>query len=328
MSEALRVLAFAGLLLGSITGMLSLPLLALLGFLGASGTVGFSVAVPSMLVALVPRDRLASANSRLELARSLAFAAGPALAGALVSWAGGSNAFVVAAMLSGASMALLVGLPEATPSGQGQRRRLLIELQEGISSVWSSALLRPILLTAMVWNMSWFVLQSAYVSYALREIGPSAEAVGLTLATYGLGMVVGALGTPFLLRVLNFGHAVLLGPMLSVLAMLAMVGTLELPRFELAALSYFLFGAGPIVWTITSTTLRQNVTPEAIIGRVTAIFLMANMGARPIGAALGAWIGGIWGESTCLVVALGGFSIQAFIVSASAIRGLKSLPSE
>ena len=327
MSEALRLLAFVGLLLGTTVGWLSLPWLAVLGFLGASGTVGFSVGVPSMVVALVPRDRLAAANSRLELARSLAFAAGPALAGALVSWAGGSTAFVLAAMLSGASMALLLGLPDATPQHHGQRRHILNDLKEGIVCVWASELLRPILLTALVWNISWFVFQSAYVPYAVRALGLSAQAVGFTLAAYGVGMVLGSLGATKLLRVVSFGHAVLLGPVMSVLAMLTMVATLVWPSFELAACSYFLFGAGPIVWTITSTTLRQTVTPEAIIGRVTAIFLMVNMGARPLGAALGAWMGGQWGETACLVGALGGFTLQALIVSLSALRRLKSLPA-
>ena len=72
-----------------LAGQLSLRLLALLGFVGAVGTVGYSVAAPALLPALVPPDALARANGRLELARSAAFAAGPALAGALVAWAGG-----------------------------------------------------------------------------------------------------------------------------------------------------------------------------------------------------------------------------------------------
>jgi predicted MFS family arabinose efflux permease len=161
----------------------------------------------------------------------------------------------------------------------------------------------------------------------MKVLGLSAETVGLTLATYGVGMVIGALGAGALLRAMNFGYAILLGPIMSVLAMMSMVATLQWPSPMLAALSYFLFGVGPIVWTITSTTLRQTVTPEALIGRVTSLFLMVNMGALPLGAALGAWVGGTWGEAACLIVALGGFVVQALIVSVSALSRLKSLPS-
>ena len=62
--------------------LLSLPWLAALGFVGAAGTIAFSVTAPSLVPALVPRAALAAANGRIELARSLAFAGGPALAGA------------------------------------------------------------------------------------------------------------------------------------------------------------------------------------------------------------------------------------------------------
>ena len=68
------------------------------------GTVGFSVAAPALVPALVPRAALARANGRLELARSVAYAAGPALAGALVAWLGGAAAFVLAALLSAAAV--------------------------------------------------------------------------------------------------------------------------------------------------------------------------------------------------------------------------------
>jgi MFS family permease len=325
-AEGLRAAAFLGLLLAVFSDQLSLVLLAVLGFLGACGTVGFSVAAPSLIPALVPREQLSAANGRLELARSAAFAAGPALAGALVAWAGASPAFVLAAVLSVAALALLVGLPEPAAAALAPRRHPLVELKEGAAVVWHSALLRPVLLTAVVWNIAWFVLQAAYVPYAVRTLGLGASGVGFTLATYGVGMVLGALAAPRVLRVLPFGQAVLLGPVVSVLAMTTMVATLLWPSGAVATLSFFLFGAGPIIWTISSTTLRQSVTPQAMLGRVTAIFLTVNTGARPLGAALGGWVGAQWGEPACLLLALAGFVLQALLIAASAVRGLRVLP--
>jgi MFS family permease len=120
LSEGLRALALLALLVVVLMGWLSIPVLALLGFVGAIGTVGFSVTAPALVPALVPRDALARANGRLELARSTAFAAGPALAGALVSWAGASAAFVLAALLSAAAVLLL--LAWVNPPGHPQHR--------------------------------------------------------------------------------------------------------------------------------------------------------------------------------------------------------------
>lgn len=324
-SEVLRTLALLGLLAAFAANQLSIGLLAVLGFAGAVGTVGFSVAAPALVPALVPREALARANGRLELARSAAFAAGPALGGALVTWAGAPTAFVLAAVLSASAVLLLLQLvePQRAPAPQ---RHPLRELQDGARLVWGHPLLRPILLTAVAWNISWFVLQAAYVPYAVRLLGLNAAAIGLTLAAYGAGMVVGALLAPLVVAKLPFGRAIQLGPVVSVLAALTMVATLALPSGAVAALAFFLFGAGPIIWTITSTTLRQTVTPGAMLGRVSAIFLAVNTGARPAGAALGGWTGATWGESACLVLALAGFVVQAGLILLSGVRRLRRLP--
>jgi predicted MFS family arabinose efflux permease len=325
-SELLRTLAFAGLLGLVLFNQLSLAGLAVLGFIGAIGTVGFSVAAPAILPALVPREALARANGRLELARSVAFAAGPTLAGALVSWAGAPAAFVLAAVLSGSAVALLLGIIEPARAAPAQRHPLL-ELQDGARLVWRSELLRPILLTAVAWNISWFVLQAAYVPYAVRVLGLDAGGVGLTLAGYGVGMIVGALLAPRVMAALPFGRAIQVGPAVSVMAAATMVATLLLPSAALAFAAFFLFGAGPIIWTITSMTLRQTVTPGAMLGRVSALFLTVNMGARPVGAALGGFVGATWGEAACLVLALAGFGVQAGLIFKSRVSQLRQLPA-
>jgi predicted MFS family arabinose efflux permease len=202
-----------------------------------------------------------------------------------------------------------------------------VDLREGARLVWQHNLLRPILLTAVAWNLSWFVLQSAYVPYAMRSLGLGAQAVGFTLAAYGAGMVLGALAAPRILAALPFGTVVVVGPAMSVLAMATMVATLLWPSGGLAGLSFFLFGAGPILWTISSTTLRQTVTPQALLGRVGSIFLTVNMGARPLGAALGGLVGAQWGAGACLVLALAGFGVQALVIFKSPVRALQTLPA-
>jgi len=205
-------------------------------------------------------------------------------------------------------------------------RHALLEIRDGARFVWREDLLRPILLTGIAWNVSWFVLQAAYVPYAVRALGLTAQAVGVTLGCYGAGMVLGALCAPRVIRSMAFGRAIQLGPAVSVLAASAMVATLFFPSGILAGVSFFLFGAGPIIWTITTTTLRQGITPGAMLGRVGSVFLTVNAGARPVGAAIGAAIGGLWGEPACLWLALAGFVLQAWIILASSMNGLRHLP--
>jgi hypothetical protein len=63
-----------------------------------------------------------------------------------------------------------------------------------------------------------------------------------------------------------------------------------------------------------------------MLGRVSAIFLTVNAGARPLGAALGGVIGAQWGEAPCLALSLLGFCVQAALIVFSAVRALQVLP--
>jgi len=325
-AEALRMASLLGILVAALGGWLSIPLLAVLGMIGAAGTVAYSVSAPALVPSLVPRDSLVTANGRLELARTLAFAAGPALGGVLVGWIGTAAAFALAVASSGVAVLLLSGLREParvmTP-----RRHPIQELREGAAMAFAHPLLRPVLLTATFFNTAFFVLQAVYVPYAVERLGLSAVGVGATLATYGLGMVAGAVLTPRVARAVTFGWLVAIGPIAGFAAALVMLATLWLPSAALAGLSFFLVGAGPTIWVISTATLRQTVTPARLLGRVSAVITTATQGARPIGAAIGALVGGAWGIEACLMVAALCFLAQMLIILFSPVRRLQALPA-
>jgi hypothetical protein len=97
------------------------------------------------------------------------------------------------------------------------------------------------------------------------------------------------------------------------------------PTPLLAGLSFFLLGAGPILWVISTTTLRQSVTPPRLLGRVSAINILAY-GARPIGAATGAIVGGFYGAEMCLYLAVAIFAAQALVILMSSAVALPRQP--
>ncbi len=49
---------------------------------------------------------------------------------------------------------------------------------------------------------------------------------------------------------------------------------------------------------------------------------IAVYGSRPLGAAIGALVGGLYGAETALVVAAAGFLAQAVVILASPVRNL------
>lgn len=324
-SEIVRAASLLAILALLITDRLDLTALAALGFVGAIGTVCYSVAAPALLPSMVPRHQLGQANRWLELARSAAYAGGPALGGAVVGWAGASTAYVIATALSVLAAMLLATLHEASPAARS-RRHPVREIAEGARFVLTHPLLRPILITAVFFNTAWFVLQAVYVAYAIQSLGLTATGVGITLGIYGAGMIAGALVAPRIMRQLSLGTMIVLGPLAAFIAALVMLATLWLPSGIVAAVSFFLFGAGPILWTITTTTLRQAVTPLDMLGRVSALVTTATFGARPIGAAIGALVAARWGVGACLIIAAAGFLIQLAVIATSNVSRLAELP--
>src|SRR4029077_2933546 len=129
-AEGFRAAALAGILLLIWLGLMTLPLLALLGFIAVCGTVVYSVAAPALVPSLVTSQQLPAANARIELARTIAFASGPALGGVLVGGVGAAPAFGFAAALSVVAVVLLSGIYEPARA-PAPRRHPLQDIKEG-----------------------------------------------------------------------------------------------------------------------------------------------------------------------------------------------------
>ncbi len=314
-AEVVRALSLAGIIALLAAGLLTWPLLAGLGFVAVSGTVVFSVAAPALVPVLVPAKVLPAANARVELGRTTAFTAGPALGGILVGWIGAASAFAVAALLSAVAALLLSGLREPVRAVKTYSKPLR-DIREGAAFVFGHPLLAPIFATQFVFNSAYFLLLAVFVPHAVQNLGQSATTLGATLAMYGVGMMIGVLIAPRVMAALPFGTVIAIGPFTGVAAALLMALTIWIPTPVLAGASFFLFGAGPMLWVISTTTLRQTITPPALLGRVTAINNMAY-GARPLGSGLGALIGAFAGTDLCRIAAAAGFVLQAAIIARS-----------
>jgi len=216
-TELIRAAALFLLFALFATQMLGFYGLAVLGFAIATGTVVYSVAAPALVALLINKDDLLTANRRLEIARSIAFSAGPAVGGVLAGWASGMYAFLAAFALSLASVWYLARLPTEAPHRVSQHK-LLQELFDGVGFIVANRYLRPIVVTSFVYNTAWYLLLGIFAYYAISHLQFSASAVGAALGVYGLGMVAGALLYRFISRVLGFGLQIVMGPLCAAVA--------------------------------------------------------------------------------------------------------------
>ena len=323
-AEALRAVALLAILALIGLDLLTLPLLALAGFAAVCGTVVYSVAAPALVPSLVSAQLLPAANARIEHARTVAFAGGTTVGGEMVGWVGAAPAFGFAAALSVVAVVLLSGIYEPARQSAPQRQPLQ-EIKEGAAFVLHHPLLRPVFVSQFIFNSASFLLLAVFVPYAVRRLALSATGVGTTLAMYGVGMVFGALLATRVMRHLPFGIVIGLGPVTGFVAATLMALTTLIASPSKTNKNNFLLGAGPILWVISTTTLRQSVTPPSLLGRVSAINIM-SYGARPLGSALGGVVGGIYGAESCLYLAAVIFAAQALVILMSPAVSLAQQP--
>ena len=325
--ELIRTLTIIALVLLASADAVSLIALTALGVAGSIGTVAYSVAVPNAVRDLVPPGDLSRANGHIELARSIATTAGPALGGALVGYVGSNTAFGIAAALSLTALINVTMLPRDARSREQRDNDPLRGIMEGARFVAGHSLLRPVVITAILFNTGWFCMQGVYVAYAMTRLDMSSSHTGMTLTLYGVGMVVGSRLAGFLSRRMAFGTIVVIGPICGAAASTLMIASLALPSSTLPSTAWLLLGAGPIIWTISTTTLRQVVTPPDMLGRVSSLLVTSTAGFRPIGAGLGALAFAAGSYEAVLSVSWLAFMAQAVVIVRSHASKVGELPA-
>ena len=124
------LLGTVGLL--ALTGRLTVPVLAGLVFVVGSASMFLGAAHQSLLPAIVPLERLPSANARLSQTYSATQSLGPLVGGALVRLLSAPVAVLVDAASYAVSAATLATLRvHERPPERAQRRHLWTELREG-----------------------------------------------------------------------------------------------------------------------------------------------------------------------------------------------------
>ncbi|GAA3453616.1 MFS transporter [Dactylosporangium matsuzakiense] len=244
-------------------------------------TMVFDVACSAAVPALVDRDQITAANSRLEGTYAAGFVLGPVAAGLLTGLLGPVPAIAVDAATFGLSAAglLLIRLrPRATVA---ERSALWPDLVTGLQFLWGTPRLRAITALYMPVTFLSLGLVDLFIYYLRHDLGQGDRVVGVLLGVASLGAIAAAGVTPALRRRLGFGPA-WLGAYLACGVAIAAAGLVFHVAAVLVAATVFAFGETTAA--ISSASLRQTVTPEHLLGRVTAAFRLVHHSCGPLGA--------------------------------------------
>lgn len=303
-------------------------LLGLAAIAGASGTVVYVLTSVSLLPGLVAAGDLPRSNARLELARAIVSLAAPFVAGLLAQHLSPTWGYALAALGAALALVCVLALPPGTaPTTGAERPTLASAIRLGTAFVVRNELLRGISLCAIFWNFAFFALLAVWAPLALGSLGLDPAHMGLAQSTYGAGLILGALAAPFCARRLPPFMTLIFGPAVSVIAAFLFLAAPSGNGFALAATGYFLVGFGPMLWLICQTTVRQLVTPSALMGRVNATVQTAIYGVRPLGALAGGLVAAQAGLHAALLLIAVAFALSTAVIVLSPLARLRVLPS-
>ncbi|MDQ0791668.1 MFS transporter [Streptomyces sp. B1I3] len=293
-------------------------------------TVLFEVTYQSYLPSLVDREDLMEGNSKLQVSASTAQVGGPALAGWLAGWLTPQTAILVSAVafaISAGGLAL-VRKREPAPERPAEPIPVRRQIAEGLRFTFGNRVLRACVLEAATYNMFWLVLETVFLLYATRNMGISPGTVGLILGGGAVGSLVGSLVAKRISERLGLGNTVTLA-MVTGCAAPVLVPLADGPRpvvLGLLLLSFFVGGAGTMVANIQVVSLRQTITPHAMLGRMNASYRFVSWGVVPLGALLGGWLGDSIGLRPAMFVGAAGIFASALWIVFSPIRAMRELP--
>ena len=331
LSDVGRALVLLVLPVAAFTGLLSIEVLYAVGFLcGVQNVVG-GAAYQVLLARLAGRRRLVEANAKISLGETSAALVGPGLAGVLIQVLTAPFAIVLDALAFIVSALLLSGVraPYDVPH-PGPRESVTAEIREGLALVRGNRTLFSLAWLAGLWQLLHHMQLAVLILFATRDLGLSAGAIGVVYAFGGLGCVLAAASAERLAARLGVGPAIVYGLLFTAIAWQAfgLVGGGVAFATVALGLAMLAFDFGGVLFGINYLALRQAITPDRLLGRMTATMRFLTVAAAPLGSfAGGALASAIGLRATLLTVGALGLVLAVGAIGWSPVRAHRRLPA-
>jgi MFS family permease len=324
-----RVLIFGAIPLGWWLIGPQLWLIYVVVVLGSALGMLFQVAYTTAIPSLIDHDQITDANSRLQITYALGVAVGPFLAGLFSGRYGPAAALGVDAVsfLASAISLAAIRLRPATEAQTARRAVSLDEIVAGMRFVLSHPVLRSVTVMFFLFTLVAAGGYDLFIYYLKHDLGQSDNAVGVVFGVAALGGVLGGVLAPMLRRRLGFGACFIGGMCIECTAimLIGLAATVPLIAGLAAGMAF-----ANTVKLINSMSLRQEITPDHLLGRVTSAFWILIRVPRPIGAAVTTALGAQLGTPPVLVLmGVLGVAIALFgLLTPARIRTPEVQPSQ
>lgn len=311
-----------------LAGWLTIPTLIVLIFVFGVLSLLSDAAFQAITPALVPRELLVRANARIEQSDSVAQTTGPALAGGIIQVLSAPAALLVDAasfVISGIVVATIPTMPRPPVSetvGLGSRVR------EGLAWIYRHPRLGPLAWTTHLWFLFFSMFGTVFTVYALRERDLGAVGLGVTLAFSGGGAVVGSIFTSRIGDALGAGRVIVYSRCIYPVAFVIVawagfdpVGSWR--SFAAIAAGQALIGLALGMEGAQEMGYQQAVTPDRLLGRMSATMRSLNRSVVVVGAPLGGILAEAIGNRPTIAVAAAGMVLVVSLAAGSDLRNAR-----
>ena len=309
-------------------GWLTMPWLYVVGFaLGTVFTIAGSAA-QIVLTQVVARERLVEAHAKNALASSGAEVVGPGLAGLLIRALGAPLALLVDALMLLWSAWILRGVQVVERRMAKADAHFWRDLREGLSFVRRTRLLVALASVVGCWQLFHQCAMVVTILFATQVLGLSEQQIGLCFVALGVGTVLASLSGHAISRRIGPGPSLPLAIGVCALGWLALA-VAPANRWGIAAFAFmlFAFGVGAVLIFVNFLALRQAVTPEPLLGRMTSTMRWLILIPAGPGALIGGWLGEHVGLRAALAFAgTGALVLAAAALALGVIRSVRELP--
>jgi MFS family permease len=277
-----RALALGSIPLALALGRLSVLQIYLVSLIEGSLFVLFNIAEAACLPRVVTKEQLPAATAQANATDGISTLVGPSLGGALFGLAH-ALPFVADAVSYVASVGTLFAI--RTPfQGErtAERRRLHVEIGEGLTWLWRQPLIRYM---AILTGISNLVGNGVFLMAIVIAQGQhaSAAAIGIIFAVGGIGGILGSLAAVSLRRRFTFAQVII--ACVWSWAILTPLFAVAPNPLVLALLLAGSFVSGPI-YNVVQMSYRLALIPDPLQGRVNSVFRLIAFSGQPLGYAL------------------------------------------
>jgi MFS family permease len=327
-ADLLRAALLASIPLASLLGTLSFAQLWIVAFAASTLSIFFTLASVAVLPTLVKPTQLVEANSTFALSDAVLSITGPGVAGGIIQVLSAPRAIILDAFSFVVSALSLRGVKlEQQPARLAARRgQLWNDMCEGARALIQTPLLLALTVSGMIGTVGFSIQGAVAILFLTRALQLGPASIGLLSACGGGGALCGAVAAGRLGRQIGVGMAVILGNLLWILGGLVT----PLAGFSTMPLPYLVAGSalgafGATLFSVNQMSLRQHLTPAALLGRVTAARRFFIFSLAPLGSLVGGVLGTMLGLQATLIIGGCVGIVSVLVIGCSPVRAVREL---